>query len=125
MIPFLLVAIASTTTSPRTYHAWLETPGGDLGFGLELIPTSDDGWQAFLVNGEERIAVPHVVFDGREMLLDMPHYDSRIRAHVVPSIHVKGPEGQDLVVGSNGDCLEGEWEKRRSETQTAHVPFRA
>ncbi len=62
------------------WDAWLDSPGGELHFGLEL-PVGPSS-AAYLVNGEERIAVPHVSFDRDqgELLLEMPHYDSRVRA---------------------------------------------
>jgi thiol-disulfide isomerase/thioredoxin len=113
----------------RSFNAWLETPGGHLQFGLDLEQEADGAWSAFLVNGEERIAVPKVEFDGKELLLEIPHYDSRIRAHAVPRLysHEKGTDGQirEMIYASTGDCLEGEWEKRRSESEVARLPFRA
>jgi thiol-disulfide isomerase/thioredoxin len=57
------------------------------------------------VNGEERIEVPRVGYDGKELLLDMPHYDSRI------------------VASSEAGGLRGTWEKRRGRETVARVPF--
>ena len=123
MLPALLLALAPLQESlPRTYHAWLDTPGGALGFGLELEPHGA-GWTAFLRNGEERLQVPQVVFDGEQLLLDLPHYDSRIRARVVAEVRVpQGPQA-GWVVASSGSGLEGVWEKRRGPESTARVPF--
>ncbi|MSR63610.1 MAG: TlpA family protein disulfide reductase [Planctomycetes bacterium] len=88
------------------WYARLDVAGEALPFYFEL-QHERALWRAFLINGEERIEVPHVEYDGDQLLLDMPHYDSRLRAR---------REAYDLV---------GEWEKRRSATEVAHVPFRA
>lgn len=128
MISALLLALASLQEGSRAYHAWLETPGGELGFGLELQPRTDAGWTAFLTNGEERIEVPQVAFDGVELVLVMPHYDSRIRARVVAQVPVRAlPDGtrDGWIYASNGSGLEGTWEKRRGAETVASVPFLA
>jgi hypothetical protein len=79
-----LVQSAGSAPQPelRVYEAWLTTPGGPLRFGLEL-GTEPGRPTAFLVNGAERIAVPRVELDGEQVLLELPHYDARIRATVL------------------------------------------
>mgnify|MGYP001408547698 CR=1 FL=1 len=103
----ILVWVQSSQESPelRRYPACLVTPGGALRFELELSRTPPESWKAFFVNGEERIPVPRVEFDGRTLVLDMPHYDSRIRAEW------KEPR------------FVGTWQKRRSATELASLPF--
>jgi len=91
------------------WRAWLEVPGGELPFGLELARAGDAGWRAELVNGEERIAVSVVELAEGELLLDLPHYDSRVRARVAP----------------DGTELAGTWSKRRGPSEVAELPFRA
>ncbi|HEX6882095.1 MAG TPA: TlpA disulfide reductase family protein [Planctomycetota bacterium] len=103
MLTSLLLAVLQDL-APGRGEARLETPGGPLRFGLELA-VSKAGWSAFLVNGEERIAVPEVHVDGDELRLEMPHYDSRIIAR------------------SEAGALHGIWEKRRGREQVARVPF--
>lgn len=105
MLTAFLIALQAET---RFYHGCLETKDGPyLGFSFELTHADDGSWSAFLINGEERIEVPRVVMDGSKLLLDMPHYDSRIVAEVV----------------SEGGRLVGTWEKRRSATEVARVPM--
>jgi thiol-disulfide isomerase/thioredoxin len=108
----LLLTTLSSQEGPRLQGDWaaaLTTPGGPLAFELAFEPRADgrEGVRAFLVNGEERIEVPRVAFDGRELLLDMPHYDSRIRARL------------------QGGRLAGTWEKRRGAERSATLPFEA
>lgn len=110
ILPLLLSLLQNGTPvagEVRTYSAWLTTEGKPLYFGIELRRRTD-AWQAFLVNGEERVEVPRVEFDQTSLLLDMPHYDSRIRATV------SEPDG--LV-------LDGTWEKRRGPESIASMPF--
>jgi len=57
----LLTACVEAPVEPQrgSWHAWLESPGGELRFGLEL-ERNDDGLTAELINGPERIAIPAV-----------------------------------------------------------------
>ncbi len=110
MIVSLLFALQLASAPPgeeRSYEAWLETPGGRLEFGLDLERRRDGAWSAYLRNGEERIEVPEVEFDGTALELDMPHYDSRIRARLA------------------GQRFTGTWEKRRGPAEVAALPFEA
>ena len=113
MIAPILLALAQSDAAPtrtQSYLAWLVTPGGHLQFGLDLVERGPGTWQAFLVNGEERIDVPRVVREGDQLRLEMPHYDSRIVATV------SKPKGEELT---------GTWEKRRGADSTAHLDFHA
>ena len=108
--------VPSSTQEVQPFRAWLVLPAdeakglpeAELPFGLEL-ERAQDGWRAFLVNGEERIDVPEVSWDGSELALEMAHYDSRIRA--------TRDEASGLLVGT--------WEKVRGKDRTARVAFRA
>lgn len=93
----------------RTGHwnAELMSPGGPLPFGLE-IAENEGTYEAAIFNGEERIPIPIVTSEGEQIVLDMPHYDSEIRA-VVKSDHE----------------IEGRWRKRRGKNLWAHMEFRA
>ena len=69
-----------------TWRATLESPGGELPFGLDILQ-ENGRYVAFIVNGPERIRVPEVeVADGRIEMLDAglqePHCrrDRRARA---------------------------------------------
>ena len=90
-------AAARAADQPRTglWRAWLDSPGGELPFGLVLAHGSDR-WQAWLVNNPESIEVPVVTWNGRELVLDMDYYDSKITAKT----------------SNNGLRLDGEWRKR-------------
>jgi thiol-disulfide isomerase/thioredoxin len=109
---FALLLTAQTTGARQPalegpWRASLETPGGALEFGLEFARPTPQTLMAFLVNGEERIEVRDVRLDGTSLVIEMPHYDSRIRA-TLTEMH-----------------LVGTWEKRRSAATTASVPFQA
>lgn len=41
-----------------TWRAWLDSPGGELPFGLVLERVATSGLKAAIINGEERIEVP-------------------------------------------------------------------
>ena len=79
---------------PMEWRAWLDSPGGELPFGLELHETAT-GFDAVMINGSERIPVERVERDGARWILGIDHYDSRIEA----------------VLAEDGSRLEGHWEK--------------
>ena len=114
ILPALLLALSSTgpftaeADVPEVWRAWLDVPGGELPFGLEFIGDKQGGEHAYLVNGPERIEVPVLIRKDGELLLEMPHYDSRIRARA---------QGDDRYVGT--------WEKVRGQRNVAKVPFTA
>jgi thiol-disulfide isomerase/thioredoxin len=113
MIAALFLAVAQAGEAPaetQAYEAWLACPGGQIRFGLELARSGPEAWRAHLVNGEERIEVPRVEREGDRLLLDMPHYDSRITATV------SEPAGATLT---------GTWEKRRGPEEVARLAFHA
>ncbi len=85
-----------------SWRAWLDSPGGELPFGLELAKETDH-WQAWIINGDERIEVPRVAFTAGELVLHIDYYDSTITARPM----------------DNGARLAGEWVKRsRGESRT-------
>lgn len=84
------------------YRAWLETPGGELPFGLEI-----DGEMAVLINGPERDDAPRVRRAGDRIIIDMPYFDSRLEA-----------------VERDGR-LDGVWRKVRGGGEVFEVPFHA
>lgn len=76
------------------WDAEIVSPGGPIKFGLELKKKESD-WQAYLINGIERIQVPTVNVQASEVLLGIDHYDSKLQ--------LKLAEGK----------LHGTWTKRR------------
>lgn len=91
-----------------SWRAWLETPGGELPFGLELERAQGEV-RAWLVNGSERIAIPTVRVEGAELHLGMDHYDSRIVC----------------TIGADGQRLDGHWRKRRGPDRWENLTFHA
>jgi len=92
------------------WRAWLESPGGDLSFGLDLQGAPDD-WECWILNGEERIPVPSTTWDSisSEMVFSIPHYDSEIRASI----------------SLDGSRLDGTWKKRRGLDRWVEMKFHA
>ena len=90
------------------WHAWLDSPGGELPFGLE-VSRDDEKLEVVIINGSERIRVQRVETNGAELLLGIDHYDSTIVA----------------TVADGGTSLAGRWEKTTGPGQTASLPFQA
>jgi thiol-disulfide isomerase/thioredoxin len=93
-----------------TWRAWLDCPGGELPFELELaVPAKQGRATATIVNGLERIAVPKVGFEDRSLTLEIDYYDSVIRARL----------------NAAGDRLDGTWEKALSKGRKRRMQFHA
>jgi hypothetical protein len=90
------------------WRAWLDSPGGELPFGLE-ISRADAAPEVVIVNGPERIRVPRVESNGTQWVLGIDHYDSTLVATVT--------EG--------GRRLTGRWEKTTGPGQVSSLPFEA
>lgn len=92
------------------WRAWLDSPGGDLPFGLELRGTPGE-YESWFLNGKERIPVPSTTWDGsaNEMVFSIPHYDSEIRASI----------------SLDGSRLDGTWRKRRGLEHWSEMQFHA
>ncbi|MBI3844144.1 MAG: TlpA family protein disulfide reductase [Planctomycetes bacterium] len=104
----LVAAAGDASIRVGPWRAWLDSPGGELPFGLD-VEKRDATWRAWLVNGPERIEIPKVSFVGGQIVLDVDHYDSIVRA--TPS--------------ADGARLDGEWKKRRGPDAYAKLPFHA
>ncbi len=74
-----LTCVSEPALESGAWRAWLDSPGGELPFGLELTP-GEGAWTAHIVNGSERIEVGHVDIDGDRVTLRIPHYDATIEA---------------------------------------------
>ena len=90
------------------WHAWLQSPGGPLPFGLEL-ERSGAGLQARVLNGEEDATVDHAALQGRELHLVFDHFASEITARL----------------SDGGDSLSGEWVRRSGPQVETRLPFEA
>jgi thiol-disulfide isomerase/thioredoxin len=90
------------------WRAWLDSPGGELPFAL-VIERTGARLSAKIGNGEESIAVPDTRFADNDLVFDIPHYDSKITARVLPL----------------GTRLEGEWKKRSGPERWTKLAFHA
>ncbi len=109
MIAALLLTLApASDLEAGPWRCVLESPGGELPFGLELSET-EQGLAGVLVNGPERIPVTAVEHDGPSVTIRIDHYDSRITARVF----------------DGGRGLEGNWRKRSGPATWSELPFRA
>ncbi len=75
---------SDTVLKTGLWRAWLHSPGGELPFGLEF-KAKRGKYQAWIINGDERIEIPRVTFMGGELVLDIDYYDSKISAYCDPS----------------------------------------
>ncbi len=107
LLGLMPTAVAAPDHRPEgRWRVWLDSPGGDLPFLLEIRSEGDQSWQATVFNGPERLEVPVVEVSSDSLHLGFPHYDSRIDAAF-------DPEGQRF---------DGRWKKRRAQDRWAILP---
>jgi len=70
---------ASVSLPTGYWQAAIILPGGDIETGIE-IGLVDGGYQASLVNGQERVRIDEVHFENGELLLRFPAFNNQIRA---------------------------------------------
>lgn len=92
----------------REWQAWLESPGGELHFGLE-IAAEGEGQTATLINGEERIPIGALRHTSSSLILEIRPYDSRIEA----------------VISPDGAAMDGMWERTNHGASVSRLPFHA
>lgn len=108
-LPLLLAPLAvAQEPALGPWQAWLDSPGGRLAFGLDLVQ-GKSGVQAVLVNGQERIAPVAVRVTDAAMVIDLGHYDATLEAEL----------------SADGRSLDGRWRKRRGVDAFAELPFHA
>ncbi|MCZ6683394.1 MAG: TlpA disulfide reductase family protein [Planctomycetota bacterium] len=110
---FALLGLRAAAVEPpdgraELYRAVLASPGGELPFLLEL-ESRDQTHRAWIINGRERIEVPRVSVDSRQITLDIEHFASTITA--VPANRTR--------------VLRGEWKKRVGRNKWSTLPFSA
>jgi thiol-disulfide isomerase/thioredoxin len=103
----LAPALQDAPFSMGEWDAWLKSPGGELHF--ELAIEHSQTVEVFILNGEERIEIPEVSLEGDELVLAMPHYDSKITA----------------TLGPRGLRLDGTWTKVGSAGSLTKMGFHA
>jgi thiol-disulfide isomerase/thioredoxin len=108
----ILLSVSCGNSSPSLadgqWRAWLDSPGGELPFGLEFRVAGDE-LQAFLINGVERARVARVTRDGPRLTLSIDPYDAKIVATLAP----------------DGRRLDGRWEKTGGRGTQTGLDFHA
>jgi peroxiredoxin len=89
-----------------TYRVVLDTPGGELPFGLEL-KQQDSGPIGYLINGQERLLLGDVKISGSHLEIRMPGYENVLKADAV------------------GNELHGEIFLVKPNDKNQHVPLHA
>lgn len=103
-------------TSLMRFRATLESPGGELPFGLEVGRQPDGSAIAWIVNGAERIRLPDVRFSEDRLRIDIRHYDAILEAHAAESAGQRDAVRRRFV---------GTWKKRSAENTWSELPFEA
>jgi len=91
------------------WRAWLDSPGGELPFGLEFVTVGPIGWDTWIHNGTERTKLTGTIWNGKQIVIMIDHYDASIVAHV----------------SEDGAELNGTWSKRSAKTAASQLPFHA
>ena len=96
-----------TATQPEVdlsgvWRAVLSSPGGELPFTLE-IEGKRDAYQAYVINGEERVPFSDVVHDGSTVILSFSWYDAEITAQISDDGSVM--HGRWRKTGASGDSV--------------------
>jgi len=99
-------AAGTTGVKLGSYRVVLQTPGGELPFGLDLLRQGSQT-VGFLVNGQERLLLSEVKIDGSHLEIRMPGYENVLTADAV------------------GDQLRGEIFLVKLGDKNQHVPLRA
>lgn len=85
----------------------LQSPGGELPFGIQMARTSD-GYEAKILNGPERVDTSAVVVNGNSVEIQFSWYDARIAA----------------TYDADSNSLVGEWSKTAAG-MISKLPFTA
>lgn len=96
--------------SPNLAGLWrgvLQSPGGELPFGIQLSKDSK-GYTAKILNGSERVDTSAVIVEGYQVEIQFAWYDARIKA----------------TVNETGDLMSGQWSKTAAE-KLSRLPFKA
>jgi thiol-disulfide isomerase/thioredoxin len=99
-------AVSGIGVKMGTYRVLLETPGGELPFGLEL-KQQDSGPVGYLINGQERLLLSDVKITGSHLEISMPGYENVLKAD------------------ATGNELQGEIFLVKLNEKNQHVPLHA
>jgi thiol-disulfide isomerase/thioredoxin len=116
-ILILAAAILAQPTTTRAqdapraglWHAWLDSPGGELPFGLELKKTDSGDYEASVHNGSENMMLTGASSSAGNLTIRIDHYDSTITAKI----------------SDNGKRLDGIWKKQSKGSEISQLPFHA
>ena len=108
---FLLTACSDkqTALTPGQYRAVLQTPGGELPFGLAIQPTANDAktYTVFALNGNERLPMDTAIMQGDSLHIPMGLFES------------------ELVAKIDGNMLRGIYRRNRVGQGIQTLPFEA
>jgi thiol-disulfide isomerase/thioredoxin len=99
-------AAGNDAVKTGTYRVVLQTPGGELPFGLELA-RKDSTLVGYLINGQERLLLRDVKISGSHLEIGMPGYLNVLKAD------------------ASGNQLQGEVFLVKPNEKNQHVPLRA
>lgn len=102
-----VAAIKSMPSLAGLWRGVLQSPGGELPFGIQMVKTSA-GYEAKILNGPERVDTSAVVMSGDQIEIQFSWYDARIKA----------------TVAGSGDAMSGEWSKT-APGKISKLPFSA
>lgn len=105
---FVPTASLAADPVPGIWRGWLEAKEREIPFHFELARDGDK-WSGWLINDPDRAEIPKVTWDGTELVLDITHYDSVLRAKP----------------NAAGDQWDGTWRKRSGIDKWVELPFHA
>ncbi|WP_128547911.1 peroxiredoxin family protein [Larkinella soli] len=106
--PFSCASDSAPKVKKGIWRATLKTKGGDLPFGLELVPNADSTtWSVYVLNGKERLKFDTATFQGDSIRIPMSIFESEIRARV------------------SSNTMQGIFQRRRTLQSYTFIPFEA
>lgn len=102
-----LVRGDDTELRSGAWHAWLDSPGGELPFDLELLQTADTV-KGFIINGDSRVELSRGERSGKKLIIYIDHYDATLSGEVV-----------------KGTRIDGRWRKHGRGDDWSELPFHA
>ncbi len=97
------------TVQPGQYRAVLQTPGGELPFGLDIQPTAGKPgmYTVFALNGPERLPLDSARVEDDSLRISAGLFES------------------ELVAKIDGNTLRGQWRRHRTPDEVVTLPFEA
>jgi len=107
-LPFSCASESATKVKKGLWRATIQTKGGPLPFGLEIVPNADSTtYTIYAQNGTERLRFDTATFRGDSIRIPMAIFESEILAKVT------------------GNGMQGVWRRRRTGQDYVSVPFQA